>query len=316
MRIYPSRYKDQEALSIESERIAAQFLPGIGAKMCSLVYKPLDRELLVQAPGETYRLQPYDGIYVDGECSGFDDMFPTVDACHYEEYPWQGIRLPDHGEVWSLAWESAIQRDLLWFSVHGVRFPYHLEKWISFTAEDTLHIRYRLTNPTSFPFRFLWAAHIMLSLEEGCHLALPDGVRSVVCTLGQGGDLGSYGDESPWPIVRLPDGRERDLRLLRPRSTGVLEKYYVKGRMPEGWCTLRYPRSNFALTLSFPVDKVPYLGILPNEGIWRDMYNVFIEPATASYDRIDAAGLHNALSVVQGNAAYEWYLDIAVVPEK
>ena len=38
----PSRYKDQPAITLESAKIAAQFLPGIGAKMCSLIYKPGD----------------------------------------------------------------------------------------------------------------------------------------------------------------------------------------------------------------------------------------------------------------------------------
>lgn len=313
MRIYQSWYKDQDAVTIESGRLLAQFLPQIGAKMCSLVYKPLDLELLVQRPGEKYLLQPYDGTYVDGECSGFDDMFPSIDACHYESYPWRGTRIPDHGEVWSIPWQLAVEADRLSFATHGVRFPYRLEKAVCLAGEDRLRIAYRLANPTPFPFSFLWAAHTMINLEEGCRLELPAGVRSVVSTLSYSGDLGRYGDEFPWPIYRLPDGQARDLRLIRPKSARDAAKYYIKGRLPEGWCTLQYPKSGIALLFSFPVDKVPYLGILPNEGGWQDLYNIFIEPATAGYDRIDVAGLHNELSQVQANSTYEWYLNIAVV---
>lgn len=58
--ISPSRYKDQPAIMLESEKIVAQFLPGVGAKMCSLVYKPAQRELLLQRPNERYLLAPYD----------------------------------------------------------------------------------------------------------------------------------------------------------------------------------------------------------------------------------------------------------------
>ena len=65
-RVYESRYKDQAAITIESPRISAQFLPGIGAKMCSLVYKPRGLELLVQRPNAAYRVAPYDGDYVEG----------------------------------------------------------------------------------------------------------------------------------------------------------------------------------------------------------------------------------------------------------
>ena len=307
-----SRYKDQEAVTIESGCLRAQFLPAIGAKMCSLVYKPLSLELLVQRPGREYLLQPYDGNYVAGECSGFDDMFPTIDECHYETYPWKGTRLPDHGEVWSIPWDQAVTGSSLHFSVHGVRFPYRLEKRVRCTGDHALHIEYKLTNLSAFDFRFMWAAHTMFYLEEGCELVRPPGVKSIISTRSKSGDLGRYGDEFPWPAFTLPDGRQRDLRNLRPMAAEDTEKYFIKGRMPEGWCTLMYPKSAVTLTLSFPVDKVPYLAILPNEGGWQGLYNIFLEPCTASCDRTDVAHLRNELSVVRARSVYEWHLDVKV----
>src|SRR5512133_2380160 len=137
-----SRYKDQPAVTLESAMLAAQFLPGIGAKLCSLVYKPAGVELLLQRPAPEYRQAPYDGDYVaQGECSGFDEMFPSIDRGFYEAYPWRGTPLPDHGEVWSLPWEYSERDAELEFSVHGVRFPYRLEKWVRFTDEGTLRSR-------------------------------------------------------------------------------------------------------------------------------------------------------------------------------
>ena len=117
IKVYESRYKDQPAITIESEKIVAQFLPGIGAKLASLVYKPAGLELLVQRPNEEYLLAPYDGDYVaQGECSGFDEMFPSIDKCFYEGYPWRGTPIPDHGEVWSIpwAWESRMDGFILY----------------------------------------------------------------------------------------------------------------------------------------------------------------------------------------------------------
>jgi hypothetical protein len=312
-RVYPSRYKDQDAVTIESDSLQAQFLPSIGAKMCSLVYKRLGLELLVQRPGSEYLLQPYAGNYVAGECSGFDDMFPTIDECHYEAYPWKGTPLPDHGEVWSIPWDHQVADEAIHFSVHGVRFPYHLEKWVRCGADDKLSIQYRLTNLSAFDFSFMWAAHTMFYLEEGCELALPPAVKTVVSTLSYSGDLGRYGDEFPWPSFAI-NGRRRDLRILRPRSAKDAEKYYIKGKMPEGWCALRYPRRGFTLAISFPADKVPYLAILPNEGGWQDLYNIFIEPCTASFDRIDVARLRNELSIVKAHSVYEWWLDFTLRP--
>jgi len=310
--VYESRYKDQPAISIESEAIRAQFLPGIGAKMASLVYKPRDYELMVQRPGEEYLLQPFDGDYVAGECSGFDDMFPTIDACYYDRFPWQGTKMADHGEVWSLPWEHQVEADNLYFAVYGVRFPYKLEKWVSFREDSLLRLDYRLTNPSPFDFDFVWAAHMMINIEEEAELVLPEGVKSIVGTFSLTGNFGIYGDEFAWPIGTLPDSSQKDFRQLQPKSAKDTYKYYVKGRMPEGWCGLKYHQSDFSLALSFPVDQVPYLGVLPNEGGWRDYYNIFLEPCTTSFDRPDVARYRGETAIVQGNTTYEWHLNITL----
>ena len=180
--IYESQYKDQPAVSLESEAVRVQFLPGIGAKMASLVYKPRDFELMVQAPGAEYLMQPFDGDYVSGECTGFDDMFPTIDLCYYDRFPWQGTKMADHGEVWSLPWQHEVDGERLHFAVYGVRFPYKLEKWVSFQTDTILHLDYRLTNLSPFDFDFVWAAHMMINIEEGTELVLPDGVQSIIGT--------------------------------------------------------------------------------------------------------------------------------------
>ena len=311
IQVYESRYKDQPAITIESEQVRAQFLPGVGAKVASLVYKPAATELLVQRPNENYLLAPYDGDYVaQGECSGFDEMFPSIDRCFYEGYPWRGTPIPDHGEVWSIPWACAEADGKLHFATHGVRFPYRLEKWVSFSDDATVHTDYRLTNLSGFDFDFMWASHMMLNLEEGAELALPDGVRKIVTALSFDDSLGRYGDEFDWPVANLPDGRRRDLRRMQPKTARDIVKYFVKGRMPEGWCALTYPASRFTLRLDWPVERIPYLAVLPNEGGWQDLYTIFLEPATASFDRLDVARVRSECSTVKAAATYEWHLDV------
>ena len=314
--IRESRYKDQVAVTIESDRIAAQFLPATGTNLCSLIYKPQGLEMLIQRSAARYRVAPYGGDYVEqGECAGMDDMFPTIDRCFYERYPWQGTALPDHGEVWSLPWECHVEEgSRLHFAAYGVRLPYRLDKWVSFADEGVLHIAYSLANLSAFDMDFLWAAHPMFVLEEGAEVILPGGVGQIVTVLSPDGALGGYGDRFTWPVADLPGGEKRDLSHIRSRVTRDFAKYYVKGPLPEGWCALTYPQSDLTLTLSFPVAQVPYLGILPNAGGWQDLYNIFLEPATATFDRPDVARLHGECSTVKAGGKYEWYLDIALSP--
>ncbi|MCX6019964.1 MAG: hypothetical protein NTZ50_15945 [Chloroflexi bacterium] len=312
--IFKSRYKDQPAVTLESGALRAQFLPSIGGKLCSLVYMPQQFDVLIHKPGDHYRLQPYDGVYVDGECSGLDDMFPTIDACHCEQFPWQGTRLPDHGEVWSLPWETTIDGERLHMSVHGVRLPYRLEKTISFTDAHTLHIEYALENFSQFGFDCLWAAHPMFVLDEDCEIDLPQSVQKIVNVFSSDGSLGKYGDEFDWPLATQPNGELRDLHRVAPPSAARTAKFYVKGRMPEGWCALTYPSRKLRLRMNFNADVVPYLGILPNENGFQNLYNMFLEPATSSFDRPDVARLRGEGTHLSGGETRTWHLDITLIP--
>jgi len=49
-----------------------------------------------------------------------------------------------------------------------------------------------------------------------------------------------------------------------------------------------------------------------DEGGWQDLYSVFIEPATASFDRPDIAQPRGEYLTLKANSTYEWYLEIAV----
>lgn len=115
--------------------------------------------------------------------------------------------MADHGEVWSLAWDEALEKDCLHFTVSGVRLPYRLEKWVRFDPAGVLLVDYRLENPTPFEMDFMWAAHIMVNLSEGCELVLPPGVQKVVNRLSFNGALGGFGDEFDWPVCIGSDGK-------------------------------------------------------------------------------------------------------------
>src|SRR5688572_3901321 len=119
-----SYYKNKESIVIESEALRAEFLADPGAKLVSLINKQAGYEYLVQREDKIYRDQPFGGDYIKGECSGYDDMFPTIDKCDYENEPWKGVEMVDHGEVWSLPWRFVQTNGVLEFLVQGIHFPY------------------------------------------------------------------------------------------------------------------------------------------------------------------------------------------------
>jgi hypothetical protein len=124
--------------------------------------------------------------------------------------------------------------------------------------------------------------------------------------------LGDFGAEHAWPVTTQADGSSRDFRWIRPPSAHDADKYFILGKMPAGWCLLKYHQDKFQVKVTFPVETVPYLGILTNENGFQNLYNIFIEPCTGSFDRPDQARLRGENSIIKPESTYEWYLTITV----
>jgi hypothetical protein len=312
--LFDALYKNKAAVRLETDTLAATFLPEPGAKLASFFYKPLNREMLIQRPGPEYRDQPFDGEYVSGEASGMDDMFPTIDAWEYDRFPWEGIRMSDHGEVWSLPWDVEQKAGEVTFSVHGIRFPYRLSKTASFPFTGTLRLGYELKNLAGFDLECIWAAHIMLEVEAGARVLLPEEVDGVILAFDLHEELGTPGDTFPFPTIELPDGRMHDFTLMRPADQGGCYKYYLDRPLKDGECSVVYPRSGIRFTCRFPAEQVPYFGILPNEGVWDGLYNLFLEPCTAPMDRPDRAREYESSFILKAGDKVQWYLDLSIDP--
>ena len=306
-----TNYKNKPSIVLENETLRAEFLPDPGGKMVSLIGKRTGYEFLVQRPNSTYREQPFAGVYVDGECSGFDDMFPTIDACACENAPWQGVELADHGEVWSLPWDVvSANAHSVTMAVHGFRFPYRLEKRIALTESGSLRFDYELTNLSPFDFEYLWAGHLMLNLEECAKVSLPDDCREMVTILSNSGL--NFGDVHRWPYLKDANGETYRADIARSKDVKGFEKYYFTQPLKQGWCALEYPDQQKKIQISFSAVTVPYLGILMNEEGWDGLYNIFIEPCSVCYDRPDVAKKHGQISVVRGKSTVKWKMEISV----
>lgn len=305
-----SRYKNKQSIVLETSRMRAEFVADPGGKMVSLIGKDSGYEYLVQRQGQVYRDQPFDGDYITGECSGFDDMFPTIDECDYHRDPWKGVKMADHGETWSLPWRPTIHEHSVTFEVSGVRFPYVLKKNAAFRDEGTLRMTYTLTNQGTADFDFLWAGHLMVNMEEGTQLLVPDDCTEVLSVLSNSGK--AHGEILQWPF--FDDGNGNTYRADISRSADVegFEKYYFRDQVKEGWCQLKYPKSDKAFKVSFSESTVPYLGILMNENGWDNLYNIFIEPCTVCFDRPDIAAKNGQVSRVRASSSYHWHMELSV----
>ena len=309
-----SHYKDHSAVTVESEALRAIFLPALGGKLASLVHKGSGIDFLLQAKNPNYKSLAYDGVYVDAECSGFDDMFPTIDRSFCESFPWSGTAMPDHGEVCALRWDLMKRKTEIRMSVRGVRFAYRLDKRIRFTDANTLRIEYSLVNLCDYPFEYIYAAHVMLAVEEGGEIFTPfEGGTTGTYVFGGDRRLGDYGDRVAWPRATMKDGSVKNMSVTPPISeTGDSYKLYFVKNIPRGVFGYRYPTTGLSLVLHFSLSQLPYIGLWINEGSFHGHGNIALEPCSAAFDRPDLARIHGTSSVLGPRAIKEWSIEFFV----
>ncbi len=308
--ISESSYKDIPSVLFENEFIRLLFLPEHGGKAASILDRKSGREFLLQAPNTAYRKQPYDGNYTTGECSGFDDMFPTIDPVPYPDFPWKGAGMPDHGEVCALPWQWRRNGDSLEMSVDGLRFPYTLTKRISFIGERRIRIAYCARNRSGYPFEYIYASHLMLNVEDDGEILLP-GAGKATWGFSRFPKGASYGDKLEWPIAILPDGRVSLDRTPELNPDGNNYKFFLEGALNSGWCGYRYPDGTL-FRLNFSPKELPAFCLWVNDGSFHGFRNIALEPCSAAYDRIDIARLHGQRSIIAPFGCQEWTLELEI----
>ena len=295
-RIQIIQFKNRAAIAVETASIIATFLPDDGAKLASLRVKKSGKELLVVKPEEQYKVLEYEGDYCSSECSGFDDMFPTVDPFAFSEGPYGGITYPDHGETCRIPYTVDIEHDRVVFQAKSKLFPIEYQKTVRLTDEGELVVTYSFHNHGEHDFPFLWAGHIMLQGEDGVKVFTP------------------FTEDTPIEMM-FADGESSDENLPKDRLTeyqpgrGMTYKFYYLDTMKEGKFGLDYPDGT---RLSFEVDpnKLPYLGIWLDNGKFQDLYSITPEPCTIPFDSVERAEKRGYRSVIPAGSEFIFEIKI------
>ena len=82
--------------ALENEALSAVVLPAHGGKVASIIYRPRGFELLFQNPKGVFRRAGRGDDFSMFEACGFDEAFPTVDACVFETAG-ETLTYPVHG---------------------------------------------------------------------------------------------------------------------------------------------------------------------------------------------------------------------------
>ena len=301
-------------IRLNTEQFSVTVAPQLGGKITSLINRKTRREFISRT-NISYRLRTYGDHFEDYERDGADECFPTVGPGPFPVFPWEGIRVPDHGEVWTLPWEYQIKGERLHMWARGVRLPYTFERRISFETlarqeKPYIRLSYRVKNESPYDMPFVYAFHPLFRAETRTRILIPQGTDMVTYSSTED-RLGPPMTKHRWPhVTDLTLDKVYDRSAIRSSRNKEAEKLFTT-RLEQGRCALLYPNGEF-IGFLFPAKKLPYLGLWVNEGGWYNLHHVALEPSTSQVDRVDVAEGLKACGVAPGNGTFEWDISIIV----
>lgn len=281
---------------LENGILRVEVMPALGGKIASirLVSNGLapGGEELLQQPLLPYTLRSPHMRFDDSDASGWDECLPSVAACEVQT-PSGAASVPDHGDFWQVAWQVDSQSESeLTLSAEGFSLPLRFSKTLRL-EDNRLRIVYSVKSVGTGPVEYVWSAHPSFAVEQGDRIVLPPSVKEVVVEGSGGGRLGTHGTWHFWPLTKLANGEDCDLRLVGRASDGVGDKLFTAAP-PEGWCALERVRLKQRIELHFDAQESPYLGLWICYGGWPEnkanrQYCVALEPCTAEGDSLAIA---------------------------
>lgn len=306
-------YKGLRAALLENDFLRLTFLPGYACKLASLVKKQTGREFLFQSSQETLEVPPYGASFCAYDSSGFDEVFPSIDACPYPSGAYKGVPVPDHGEVWAMPWRSAFAPDgkSVKAVVQSAALPYTLSRTVTLTENEVL-FEYKAENLSEDPFPFIWTPHCLLACSPATRLLIPSDLTQVMTVEHSTKRLGPWGTRHRYPLTMDVNGRPLDLAATEPVSAQNCEKFYFTSPNTAGWCGVEHTDTADTLIYQYEADKVPYLGVWKTQGGYRGDYNIALEPCTGVYDDLYVADKIHKASVIAPRGCYEWKFKMIV----
>ena len=310
-------YKGLSAIVVENEHLKLTFLPQYGCKMASLFKKDTAREFLFQSSLDTLTVPPYGASFSAYDSSGFDEVFPSIDACSYPIGKYAGIHIPDHGEVWALPWHCSLHEDGLGITAwtQSPLLPYKLVRKLDLDKNE-IRMHYTVENLADEPLEFIWTPHCLLSCSPKTELVIPKELTEIMTVEHSTQTLGPWGTRHAYPITKSVTGKTINMAQTQPASVKNCEKFYFTSPNKSGWCGIKHTDNADTLMYHYDSDKVPYLAVWKTQGGYRGDYNIALEPCTGEWDDLYVAHKIRRAALCAPHGKYEWNFIMSVGQEK
>jgi galactose mutarotase-like enzyme len=252
-------------LELENEWLSLSVLPEVGAKILTLYDKTGNRQILWENPRIRPQTYPIDANFDNYWCGGWDDAYPTADACIHAGEPF-----PNLGELRSLHWQvEELTPTKTVLTAYGPISAIHATKTIWLSGQ-VLHMSFSVKSLSPIALDFMWGTHPAFAVEAGTRLIIP--ARTAIVAQSNHPSLGAPGDSYSWPNIN-----GTDMSLVPDISAGINCGHYATD-LEDGWFAIE--TRGQGILYEFPLETCRNLWMWLVYGGWRGYHHAVIEPWT------------------------------------
>jgi galactose mutarotase-like enzyme len=285
---------------LANDHLRVDVLASRGARIVSLKSRRDGREWLSGTHGDERLASTYGARFTDTDHFGWDEMFPTVDACAYPIEPYLDEPVPDHGELWSATWEVLNETPT---SIHqrarSDHFGYTFERTLILDAA-TLRAEYTcvVDEKTSGTLPMLWALHPQFAVRVGSRVLLSGQPPYLLDTTDA-----TFVQRIEWcgDLVVERDVKPGEDRMLYAAPEVVREASIVD---PSG----------ATLFLTWDRAFAPYLGVWMDNGRFASEPVVALEPTNGFFDELARAQRAGTVGLFAPGRRVSWWAQIRIEP--
>jgi hypothetical protein len=261
---------------LENSLVRVVVLPEAGAKVWQIHYKPLNADLLWNHAEVVPARHALHASYDDTWSGGWDELFPNDEAGDV-----RGYSLPDHGELWTGAWDASLCEGEDEAEVklsYGTPISHFLaEKTLTLRGQSAVfEVNYKLTNQGAEAFPFLWKLHPAFAVSAQHRIDFP--AMMVMREPAFEGSLEGAPLTFAWPDAAIGDAVV-DLRQVPDERSGAVHFFYGT-ELASGWCGITNRANGLAATLRFDPEVFSSCWLFATHGGWKDLNVAVLEPAT------------------------------------
>lgn len=259
-----------QSVVLSNDALELVVFPEVGARIYSIFHKLSQTEFLWHHPTNAPRAYQGGEWFDDVFCGGWDELFPSCEACEF-----QGLHIPDHGELWSTSWDWAIESSTLYTGVTAKVFPVRFERWLTLDPhKPVIYLRYRLKNLSANDLELIWGIHPLFNITPHHRIDLPSGNMQV--DLSSSASLGKVGQTYEWPFLLTPSGT-RDMRVLPGPDAKTFAGHYCT-KSSSSWFALTDTKKCVGIAMIYPQEIFRSLWLWQSYGGWQELYHLAIEP--------------------------------------